>query len=126
MLHLADLVLVMSVNPGFSNQAFLPDAVSRVAKVRKMLDELKSTGVSGGGWRRHAENIARLKNAGANVFVTAHAIFSHPQGIAAGIRRCAAAIKQPGSRRGPDRGAEPRRAIPTKKSRRLRAVIFMS
>ena len=40
-LHLADLVLVMSVNPGFSNQAFLPDAVGRVAKVRKMLDEMK-------------------------------------------------------------------------------------
>src|SRR5512135_1315987 len=60
-LHLADLVLIMSVNPGFSNQAFLPDAVQRVAGVRKMLDEQKSPAflqVDGGV---HAENIGMLK-----------------------------------------------------------------
>jgi ribulose-phosphate 3-epimerase len=84
-LHLADLVLIMSVNPGFSNQAFLPDAVGRVAQVRKMLDAAKSSAylqVDGG---IHAENIGTVKGAGANVFVSANAIFRHPQGIAAGI-----------------------------------------
>ena len=83
-LHLADLVLVMSVNPGFSNQTFLPDAVGRVAQLRKKLDELKSTAyleVDGG---ITPEILVQLKNAGANAFVTAHAIFSHPQGIEAG------------------------------------------
>jgi len=84
-LHLADLVLVMSVNPGFSNQSFLPDAVGRVAQVRRMLDEAKSSAylqVDGG---IHAENIGTVRDAGANVFVSANAIFRHPQGIAAGI-----------------------------------------
>src|SRR5512141_2313142 len=40
-LHLADVVLVMSVNPGFSNQVFLPEAVGRVHQVRKLLDDMK-------------------------------------------------------------------------------------
>jgi ribulose-phosphate 3-epimerase len=84
-LDMADLVLVMSVNPGFSNQSFLPDAVGRVLQVRKMLDEVKSSAfleVDGGV---SAGNLPQLMAAGANVFVSAHAIFSHPQGIAAGI-----------------------------------------
>src|SRR5512135_563888 len=44
-LHLADLVLIMSVNPGFSYQTFLPDAVERVRRVRRMLDDSKSPAV---------------------------------------------------------------------------------
>jgi ribulose-phosphate 3-epimerase len=98
-LHLADLVLIMSVNPGFSNQAFLPDAVGRVARVRKMLDEIKSPAylqVDGGV---NAENIGRLKDAGANVFVSANAIFRHPDGIGPGISALREAIDQPLSNR---------------------------
>ncbi len=94
-LHLADLVLIMSVNPGFSNQAFLPDAVERVARVRKMLDERKSPAyleVDGGV---NAENIVRLKDAGANAFVSANSIFRYPDGIAAGITALRDAINQP-------------------------------
>ena len=91
-LPLADLVLVMSVNPGFSNQTFLPNAVGRVAQVRKMLDAAKSSAylqVDGG---IQAENIGSVKAAGANVFVSANAIFRHPQGIAAGIAALRAGV----------------------------------
>jgi ribulose-phosphate 3-epimerase len=98
-LDLADLVLVMSVNPGFSNQAFLPDAVGRVAKIRKMLDEIKSSAylqVDGG---INADNITRLKDAGANAFVSANAIFRHPEGIAGGLAALRHAIDQPLSHR---------------------------
>ena len=98
-LHLADLVLVMSVNPGFSNQTFLPDMVAKVAQVRKMLDEIKSSAyleVDGG---INADNLPKLKDAGANVFVTAHALFSHPQGITAGMNALRAAIEQPADKR---------------------------
>ncbi len=94
-LHLADLVLVMSVNPGFSNQAFLPDSVERVARVRRMLDETKSPAylqVDGGV---NADNITRLKDAGANAFVSANAIFRHPEGIAAGVSALRDGINQP-------------------------------
>jgi ribulose-phosphate 3-epimerase len=101
-LHLADLVLVMSVNPGFSNQAFLPESVGRVAQLRKMLDEMKSPAhleVDGGIM---PENLAQLRRAGANVFVSAHAVFSHPHGIGAGI----AAL-----RRAADQASDPRSHI---------------
>lgn len=94
-LHLADLVLVMSVNPGFSNQAFLPDSVERVARVRKLLDESKSPAyleVDGGV---NAENLVRLKDAGANAFVSANSIFRHPEGIGAGISALREALNQP-------------------------------
>jgi ribulose-phosphate 3-epimerase len=97
-LELVDLVLVMSVNPGFSNQAFLPQAVGRVRQVRKLLDDVKSSAyleVDGG---ISAENIASLRQAGANAFVTAHAIFSHVQGIAAGMMALRAAAEQADSR----------------------------
>ena len=98
-LHLADLVLVMSVNPGFSNQAFLPDMVAKVAQVRKKLEEIKSPAyleVDGG---INADNLPRLKEAGANVFVTAHAIFSHPKGIEAGMKALLEAINQAADKR---------------------------
>ncbi len=98
-LHLADLVLVMSVNPGFSNQAFLPDMVAKVAQVRRKLDEIKSSAylqVDGG---INADNLPQLKDAGANVFVTAHAIFSHPQGIEAGMKALHEAIEKTSDKR---------------------------
>jgi ribulose-phosphate 3-epimerase len=85
-LPLADLVLVMSVNPGFSYQTFLPDALGRIRQVRQMLDEMKSSAhleVDGGV---SPENVARIAEAGANAFVSANAIFKHPQGAAAGVR----------------------------------------
>jgi len=85
-LHLADLVLVMSVNPGFSGQVFLPETASKVEQIRRKLDEIKSSAwleVDGG---ITSETLAVMKNAGANAFVAASAIFKHPQGIAAGIK----------------------------------------
>ena len=98
-LHLADLVLVMSVNPGFSYQSFLPESLGRVRQVRQMLDERKSTAhleVDGG---ITADNIARIREAGANAFVSANAIFNHPQGTAAGV----AALREAAGRAGDGR-----------------------
>ena len=60
-----------------------------------MLDESKSPAylqVDGGV---NADNIGRLKDAGANAFVSANAIFRHPEGIAAGVSALRAAINQP-------------------------------
>lgn len=82
----ADLVLVMSVNPGFSGQAFIPQSISRVAEIRRRLDALGSSAwleVDGGVT---AENAGKLREAGATAFVAATAIFRHPQGIGAGVK----------------------------------------
>ncbi len=84
-LHLVDLVLVLSVNPGYSGQSFLPETVAKVTKIRQKLDEIGSSAwleVDGG---ISAETLPKMKAAGANVFVAATAIFKHPGGIAAGI-----------------------------------------
>ena len=84
-LHLTDLVLVMSVDPGFSGGKFVPDSFARVAEIRKQLDALNSSAwleVDGG---INAENLPKMKAAGATAFVSATAIFKHPQSIAAGI-----------------------------------------
>jgi ribulose-phosphate 3-epimerase len=85
-LHLADLVLVMSVNPGFSGGKFVPESFARVADIRKRLDALGSSAwleVDGGV---NADTLPKLKEAGANAFVAATAVFKHPQGINAGIK----------------------------------------
>jgi len=85
-LHLADLVLVMSVNPGFSGGQFIPESFARVTELRKRLDALNSSAwleVDGGV---NAENLPKLKSAGATAFVAATAVFKHPQGINAGIQ----------------------------------------
>ena len=84
-LPLADLVLVLSVNPGFSGQAFMPETVSKVAQIRKKLDEIHSSAyleVDGG---ISIETLPLMKKAGANAFVSATAVFKYPQGIEAGI-----------------------------------------
>jgi ribulose-phosphate 3-epimerase len=84
-LHLADLVLVMSVHPGFSGGKFVPETIAKVADVRKKLDALGSSAwleVDGG---INAETLSKMKDAGAAAFVAASAIFKHPRGITAGI-----------------------------------------
>jgi ribulose-phosphate 3-epimerase len=84
-LHLADLVLVMSVDPGFSGGKFVSESYAKVAEVRKRLDALNSSAwleVDGGV---NAETLPGLKKAGANAFVSATAVFKYPEGIKAGI-----------------------------------------
>jgi ribulose-phosphate 3-epimerase len=85
-LNLADQVLVMTVHPGYSGQEFMPEVVSKVAKIRRWMDETHSPAwleVDGG---ISAETISQVREAGANAFVAANAIFQHPGGIAAGIQ----------------------------------------
>jgi len=81
----ADLVLVMSVNPGFGGQSFIPESIARVKEIRQKLDALGSSAwleVDGGV---SAETISKLKEAGATAFVAGTSVFKHPQGIKAGI-----------------------------------------
>jgi ribulose-phosphate 3-epimerase len=85
-LHLADLALVMSVNPGFGGQVFIPESIARVAEIRKKLDASGSSAwleVDGGV---SVETISQLKEAGATAFVAGTSVFKHPQGIEAGIK----------------------------------------
>ena len=67
-----DLVLCMSVHPGYSGQAFIPESVERVLRLRELLPEAMPVQVDGGVGR---ENIRELFDAGARLFVAATAIF---------------------------------------------------
>src|SRR5512140_1320497 len=82
----ADLVLVMTVHPGYSGQEFEPEVLPKIAQVRRRLDELDSGArleVDGGV---SAHTIQQVRDAGADTFVTASAVFKYPEGIAAGVR----------------------------------------
>lgn len=73
-----DLVLVMTVNPGFGGQAFIEGTVRKIAQVRRMLDEIGSAAeleVDGGIDVSTAGVVAR---AGATVLVAGNAIFTAP------------------------------------------------
>src|ERR1043165_4507956 len=82
----ADLVLVMSVHPGYSGQHFMPQAIDKAAEVRLKLDALRSSAwleVDGGN---DVETLPEMKAAGATAFVAATAVFKNPEGTAAGVR----------------------------------------
>ncbi len=71
-----DLLLVMSVNPGFGAQRFIPRALDKIRRARALLDASRSPAaleVDGGIAR---ETIARCWRAGADTFVAGHAVFS--------------------------------------------------
>ena len=85
-LALADQVLVMTVHPGYSGQEFMPENISKVVEIRRRLDEIHSTALLEVDGGITAMNISQVRDAGADAFVAAHAIFNHPEGIAAGIR----------------------------------------
>jgi ribulose-phosphate 3-epimerase len=92
-LPLADLVLVMTVHPGYSGQEFEADIVPKIAAVRHRLDALGSPArleVDGG---ISAHTIQKVRDAGADTFVTASAVFKFPGGIAAGVRSLKDALK---------------------------------
>ncbi len=74
-LKFADYVLLMSVNPGFGGQAFIPESLDKVRRLRKMIDErgLKARIEIDGGI--DAENIAEVASAGAEIIVSGSAIF---------------------------------------------------
>jgi ribulose-phosphate 3-epimerase len=77
-LKFADYVLLMSVNPGFGGQTFIPESLDKVRRLRKMIDErgLKARIEIDGGI--DAENIAEVASAGAEIIVSGSAVFGAP------------------------------------------------
>jgi len=94
-LPFVDLVLVMSVDPGFSGGTYIPEMVGKVAEIRKELDRIGSSAwleVDGG---MSPETLPDMKAAGATAFVSATSIFKHPDGITAGIKSLRDVIAPP-------------------------------
>lgn len=73
-----DIILLMSVNPGFGGQSFIPTTLDKLRQVRQRIDESGldiHLEVDGGV---KIENIAEIAQAGANMFVAGSAIFEQP------------------------------------------------
>jgi ribulose-phosphate 3-epimerase len=82
-----DLVLVMSVNPGFGGQQFIESSVDKIARLRRRLDELRLSlelEVDGG---INAEIAPRVVIAGARVLVAGAAVFNKKESVAQAIKK---------------------------------------
>jgi ribulose-phosphate 3-epimerase len=85
-LPLVDLVLVMSVNPGYSGQKFMPEMIGKVEEIRGRLAAIHSQAflqVDGG---MAVDTLPLMYKAGANVFVVGNFAFKHPMGVGEAIR----------------------------------------
>lgn len=74
-----DLILIMSVNPGFGGQKFISSALDKIKQVRSLIDNKKEENppiiaVDGG---INLDNIAEISKAGADMFIAGSAIFKH-------------------------------------------------
>jgi ribulose-phosphate 3-epimerase len=88
-----DMILMMTVFPGFGGQAFIPDVLPKIAEVRKLIDQRKLpilVEVDGGV---KTDNIARVVNAGCEVIVSGSGIFKTPD-YAQTIREMRKAVGQ--------------------------------
>ncbi|WP_368073415.1 ribulose-phosphate 3-epimerase, partial [Lonsdalea iberica] len=73
-----DIILLMSVNPGFGGQSFIPSTLTKLRQVRKLIDDSGydiRLEVDGGV---KVDNIGEIAAAGADMFVAGSAIFNQP------------------------------------------------
>ncbi|HEU0304386.1 MAG TPA: ribulose-phosphate 3-epimerase [Gaiellaceae bacterium] len=87
----ADIALCMSIHPGLSGQAFMPEALGRIERLRSLLPETAFTQVDGG---ISAANAADVRAAGADLLVAGSAVFWQPDPVAAyrGLTTLAGAV----------------------------------
>jgi ribulose-phosphate 3-epimerase len=89
-----DLVLVMTVNPGFGGQEFIPHTLGKIRRLRQMLDQIRpevEIEVDGG---IDAETAPQAVGAGACVLVAGSAIFGAKEGVAAAMERLRASASR--------------------------------
>jgi len=80
-----DMVLLMSVNPGFGGQTFIPSVIEKAKRLKAMIAKRNPScliEVDGGV---NDENVHRLAEAGVDVVVAGSFVYKHPQGVAAAI-----------------------------------------
>jgi ribulose-phosphate 3-epimerase len=86
-IHHVGLVLVMSVNPGFGGQSFIPETLPKIESMRKIIDNRKpdvELEVDGG---INAENAPDIVKAGADVLAVGNSVFRAEEGISGAIQR---------------------------------------
>jgi ribulose-phosphate 3-epimerase len=89
-----DLVLVMTVNPGWGGQAFIPSTLDKVRRLRQMLDERGLSALIEVDGGVDEETAPRLVAAGARVLVAGTSVFRAADGVASAIARLRAATRE--------------------------------
>jgi ribulose-phosphate 3-epimerase len=92
-----DLVLVMSVNPGFGGQSYIPTSTAKIARIRRMLDDRGLTGVElqvDGGVT--PDTVGEVVRAGATAVVAGSAVYNDRASVAENVARLRAAIDAAG------------------------------
>ncbi len=82
-----DLILIMSVDPGFGGQAFIPETLEKISRLRRMLDDKRlaiELEVDGGITIANAPSIVK---AGANVLAVGNSIFKAKEGISQALQK---------------------------------------
>ena len=80
-----DMVLLMSVNPGFGGQKFIPSVIERASRLKELIEKRNPKcliEVDGGV---NKQNIELLKNAGVDIVVAGSYVYKHPDGIKSAI-----------------------------------------
>lgn len=85
LLPFVNMVLVMTVNPGFSGQKFIPEMLPKIKKLRNMIDQSGDEILIQADGGINEDTVRYVLEAGADVIVAATAVYKHPQGIMAGI-----------------------------------------
>jgi len=91
-LNLMDLVLIMTVNPGFGGQEFIPEALPKISRVRQMIDArgLKCDVEVDGGI--HEQTAPMVVQAGANLLVAGSAIYNEHESVEQAMNRLRGAL----------------------------------
>jgi ribulose-phosphate 3-epimerase len=88
-----DLALIMSVNPGFGGQSYIPTSTAKIRNLSRMLNSIESTAelqVDGGV---KADNAAEVVGAGATVLVAGSAVFNKNASVAENITRIRESVR---------------------------------
>jgi len=91
-LSLLDMVLIMTVNPGFGGQAFIPETLPKITRLRQVLEERGlqcDIEVDGG---IHERTVPQVVHAGANLLVAGSAVYNDQESVAQAVARLRNAI----------------------------------
>ena len=86
-LSLLDMVLIMTVNPGFGGQDFIPETLPKITRIRQMITQRNlqcDVEVDGG---IHEATVRQVVQAGANLLVTGSAVFNQRESVAQAMER---------------------------------------
>ena len=91
-----DQILVMTVNPGFGGQSFIPGMLAKIARVRERIERSGSPIALQTDGGISPANAAAVARAGCDTMVVGAAVFGHPDGLAAGVQAMRRALADPG------------------------------